>query len=322
MAKHSDDSKASAASPTSSKEMIRAAREELTGGDATLSEQMVKAARGQVAGVASSEEMLLAAAIESQVAERPAPDDAAGTVNEALGAPASVTEEVRRAPPRRARPTATRTRPPAPTTPTPAPDPFQRPPSRLRRRLARLIPLAVLAVIAIGVLDNVDIGSFFDPFSDEGIEADRSEPAAVPVASPACPGFEGLVCDGYVTDASAVIESDASLEEAVAAVVGRHNHEIAVVIVGSTGGLSAQQFAAGLGDTWGVGDPSRNDGVVVLIDTGSRVTWIEHGSGLNDLQVEWGDLASAGDSFFSNGDFDGGVLAILSALDGAFASTN
>ncbi|MFQ5966809.1 MAG: TPM domain-containing protein, partial [Acidimicrobiia bacterium] len=138
-------------------------------------------------------------------------------------------------------------------------------------------------------------------------------------AQPTCPPYQGIVCDGYVTDTVGVIVADTRLEEAVAAVVERHGHEIAVVVVGSTGTSSAQQFARELGNTWGVGDPSRNDGVVVLIDTGGRVTWIEHGPGLNSLRVDWGDLASAGDSSFRGGDFDGGVLAIVSSLDGAFA---
>ncbi len=145
-------------------------------------------------------------------------------------------------------------------------------------------------------------------------------PAAL--AQQPCPPYDGITCDGYVTDAVGVVTEDDRLEEAVALLIQRHGHETAVVVVGGTGGRSAEEFASGLGDTWGVGDPAANDGVVVLIDTGGRVTWIQHGPGLNDVSVDWGTLAEVGNPSFRDGDFDGGILAILSALDGAFTASN
>ncbi|MFQ5947978.1 MAG: TPM domain-containing protein, partial [Acidimicrobiia bacterium] len=133
-----------------------------------------------------------------------------------------------------------------------------------------------------------------------------------------CSPYEGITCDGWVTDTAGVIEDDARLEEAVGRVVARYGHEIAVVIVPSTGGRSVRDFAVGLGDTWGVGDPDRNDGVVVLIDLGTRQTWVEHGPGLNEVPRDFSDIAAVGDSFFAGGDFDAGVLAILGSLEEAF----
>ncbi|MGZ5385697.1 MAG: hypothetical protein ACXWH0_17185, partial [Acidimicrobiia bacterium] len=46
-----------------------------------------------------------------------------------------------------------------------------------------------------------------------------------------CPEFEGITCDGWVTDAANVVADDQGLEDAVGRVVALYGHEIAVVVV-------------------------------------------------------------------------------------------
>ena len=130
-----------------------------------------------------------------------------------------------------------------------------------------------------------------------------------------CPAYEGITCDGYVTDAAGVIEDDTRLEEAVGRVVQGRGNQIAVVMVPDTGGQSTQEFAQGIGNEWGVGSAENDDGVVVLVDVGGRDTWVEPGDGLELRDPS--QIASAGDSFFAAGDFDGGVLAIVGSLESA-----
>jgi uncharacterized membrane protein YgcG len=101
--------------------------------------------------------------------------------------------------------------------------------------------------------------------------------AALLIATPAlaqqtatCPPFEGVVCDGWVTDAAGVLGDDIALEDAAGRFVTTTGHEIAVVVVSTSGSLDPLSFAEGLGNTWGVGDPTRNDGIVVLIALAER----------------------------------------------------
>jgi hypothetical protein len=129
-----------------------------------------------------------------------------------------------------------------------------------------------------------------------------------------CPAFEGITCDGYVTDVAGVIDNDPVLESEAARVEGTYGAQVAVVLVPSLGGWSIERFAQELGNTWGVGSSERDDGVVVIVDVGGRNTWVEYGDGLADFPRDAGDIASLGNAGFRNDDFDAGVLGILSGL--------
>lgn len=135
-----------------------------------------------------------------------------------------------------------------------------------------------------------------------------------------CGAYLGVVCQGYVTDAAGVLEDREALEMLVAELVGSTGHEIAVVVVPTTGGIGIERFANELGNTWGVGNADRNDGVVVLIDIGSRMTWVTSGSGL-DLGGQYETIAATGDIYFIVGDWDGGIEAIVGALRSALPAS-
>lgn len=145
-------------------------------------------------------------------------------------------------------------------------------------------------------------------------------PGAASAQSTECPVFEGITCDGAVTDTTGVIDDDAALEEAVGRLVATYGHETAVVIIEGTGSRSVEDFAIDLGNAWGVGDPELNDGIIVAVDLDSRVTTVQHGEGLNGVPRDFDSIAAVGNSFFANGDFDGGLLAIIGSLDEALAA--
>ena len=65
--------------------------------------------------------------------------------------------------------------------------------------------------------------------------------------------------------------------------------QIAVAIIGSTGSASIEDYSIDLARTWGVGDASRDDGVLILIALEDRRMRIDVGSGvegdLTDVQA-------------------------------------
>jgi uncharacterized membrane protein YgcG len=129
-----------------------------------------------------------------------------------------------------------------------------------------------------------------------------------------CPPFEGITCDGFVTDRAGVIDNDAILEAEAARIEGTYGSQVAIVLVSSVGDWSIGRFAQELGTTWGVGSSERDDGIVVVVDVGGRNTWVEYGDGLEDFPRDPSDIAALGNAGFRNGDFDAGVLGILSGL--------
>jgi hypothetical protein len=133
-----------------------------------------------------------------------------------------------------------------------------------------------------------------------------------------CPPFEGITCDGFVTDRADVIDNDGVLESEAARIEGTYGAQVAVVLVDSVGDWSTERFAQELGNTWGVGSTERDDGVVVVVDVSGRNTWVEYGDGLKDFPRDPGDIAALGDAGFRNGDFDAGVLGILAGLGDGF----
>jgi uncharacterized protein len=142
---------------------------------------------------------------------------------------------------------------------------------------------------------------------------------------PSCPEFHGITCDGWVTDAAGVLDNESAVEAAAGRLVAEHGHELAVVVVPDSDGLSPAEFAAGLGNTWGVGDPSLDDGIVVLVSLAERRTEISPGGGLQGTagfdSGTLGDVAAAGNPYFADGDFSSGLIAILTALDADLSGT-
>ncbi|MFH2073562.1 MAG: TPM domain-containing protein, partial [Actinomycetota bacterium] len=140
-------------------------------------------------------------------------------------------------------------------------------------------------------------------------------PASAQTDGPTCPEFEGIVCDGWVTDAAGILEDLTAIENAIGRVVANHGHQIAVVVIDTSGSMTPRQFAEGIGNTWGVGQAGVDDGIVILVALAERRTEIVTGSGLTLSESALTAVASSANSFFGAGDFDGGISAVLGSLD-------
>src|SRR5688572_20316232 len=139
---------------------------------------------------------------------------------------------------------------------------------------------------------------------------------AAPVAAQTtdCPEYRGITCEGWVTDDAGVLADRNRLESTAGRFVEATGHQIAVVTVADTGGIDPREFAEELGNTWGVGDPQENDGVVVLVALAQRRTEIVTGPGARLSGSTLSSVAELGNDFFANGDFDGGLAAIIAGL--------
>ena len=71
-----------------------------------------------------------------------------------------------------------------------------------------------------------------------------------------------------------------------------------------------------------MGDASRDDGIVILVAVDDRVTQIETGPGVALSEGALDAIRSSGNAFFADGDFEGGILAMLSALEVRLESGN
>ncbi|MFP3915417.1 MAG: TPM domain-containing protein, partial [Actinomycetota bacterium] len=146
---------------------------------------------------------------------------------------------------------------------------------------------------------------------------------ALPVAAQEgeCPEYRGLTCEGWVTDSAGVLSDRDRLEATAGRFVEDVGHEIAVVTVQGTAPLQPREFAEELGNTWGVGDPQDNDGIVVLVALDERRTEIVTGPGAELSGSVLDDIASLGDDFFAGGDFDAGLTSILTGLRQAYTGS-
>ena len=85
--------------------------------------------------------------------------------------------------------------------------------------------------------------------------------------------------EGFITE-----EQRAALEKKLVAFDDSTSNQIAIVIVETLEGYSANEFATALGRAWGVGGKEKNNGVVILISTGGgdgqRDAYIATGYGL------------------------------------------
>ncbi|GBE23883.1 hypothetical protein BMS3Bbin02_00148 [bacterium BMS3Bbin02] len=140
---------------------------------------------------------------------------------------------------------------------------------------------------------------------------------AAPVAAQAqtqavnCGTYRNVTCAGPFTDQAGFVDNDERATIAIESLIADSGNEIAVVIVDDVSPESTKEFANNLAETWGVGSSDRNDGIVIVVAIAQRETWVTTGDGVSINETA---VSDASVSFFRNGDFDGGVLAMLSAL--------
>lgn len=140
------------------------------------------------------------------------------------------------------------------------------------------------------------------------------------IATTACGGVGGLpefsapvVDDAGVIDDATETSLNAKLEQFRTTV----GPQIAVLVVGSTGNQSIEDYSIDVAREWGVGDAQRDDGVLLVIAIDDRTLRIETGSGIEgDLtDVEAGRIIdSVAVPQLRNGDPTAAVVAGVDAL--------
>ncbi|MEA3501894.1 MAG: TPM domain-containing protein [Actinomycetota bacterium] len=145
-----------------------------------------------------------------------------------------------------------------------------------------------------------------------------ASPAAAQRETIECGEYQGVVCQGYFTDEVGVVDDPQRIEDAISRIVGHYGNPIAVVIVQDSRGADPADFAAGLANAWGVGDPTEENGILVLVSLDERRTEVVTQDGVS---VPGEAVAGSARSFFSAGDFEGGLLAIVGSVEQALAGT-
>jgi hypothetical protein len=133
-----------------------------------------------------------------------------------------------------------------------------------------------------------------------------------------CGEYKGVVCQGYFTDDVGVVDDPQRIEDAISRIVVHYGNPIAVVVVQNSQGDDPADFAAGLANEWGVGDPVEENGILILVSLDERRTEVVTQDGVS---VPGEAVAGSARSFFSAGDFEGGLLAIVGSVEQALAGT-
>lgn len=101
--------------------------------------------------------------------------------------------------------------------------------------------------------------------------------AACGMGTGGTPEFTAPIVDdaGVIDDAI-----EASLNTKLEAFRANVGPQIAVLVIGSTGNKSLEDYSIDIARDWGIGDKQRDDGVLLLIAVDDRVLRIETGSGI------------------------------------------
>jgi uncharacterized protein len=124
---------------------------------------------------------------------------------------------------------------------------------------------------------------------------------------------------GYVNDFANLISDDVenSLEDILAQYEAETTNELAVVTVKTLGGKSIEEYTISLAEKWGVGQKDKDNGAVILVAETEREVRIEVGYGLEpDLTDARSKIIIENEMLprFRNNDYDGGILAGLTAV--------
>ncbi|GAA0283006.1 hypothetical protein GCM10009127_25540 [Alteraurantiacibacter aestuarii] len=93
--------------------------------------------------------------------------------------------------------------------------------------------------------------------------------------------------------------------------------QLAVVTVDSLEGLTIEDFSIKYARAWGLGDPDRNDGLMVLVAPNERRVRIEVGRGIEDSFTDLFCAEVIESAFlpsFRSGEFDAGLTAGIDLL--------
>ncbi|MFM5954885.1 MAG: TPM domain-containing protein [Novosphingobium sp.] len=155
------------------------------------------------------------------------------------------------------------------------------------------------------------------------------DPAAV-VAAPAGPAAQAAAVEplqapartSYVVDSAHVLSAEtlAALDTQLAALNVAAGPQLVVMTVPELGGAPIESYSLRVARQWAIGDPSRNDGVLLLVAPNQRQVRIEVGTGLQDT-LSNADCKRIIDEamlpHFRAGRIEPAILAGTNALDAA-----
>jgi uncharacterized protein len=122
------------------------------------------------------------------------------------------------------------------------------------------------------------------------------------------------VSSGYVTDTVGVVskKDKAVIQYLASELKLQTGIETAVCVVGSTGGYSIEDYATQLFAKWGVGEKSKDNGVLLLVAVKDRKMRIEVGYGLEGVITD-GSAGQIRDAeilpYFRGGKYSQGILS-------------
>ena len=82
--------------------------------------------------------------------------------------------------------------------------------------------------------------------------------------------YKGVVCQGAFTDEPGIATDRQRIEDNTVRVGAQHGVEFALVVVQDSRGDDPADFAQDLGKAGGVGDPEKQNGLVVLVELDER----------------------------------------------------
>ncbi|HMO75997.1 MAG TPA: TPM domain-containing protein [Sphingopyxis sp.] len=142
-------------------------------------------------------------------------------------------------------------------------------------------------------------------------------PAALSTDGP-CEGVIEIPMQGRVTDSANILTDveEQRLSDRLARHEAQTKHQIAVATVPSLNGLDPINVATCLGNRWGIGRKSIDDGIVILVAPTERQTAIATGQGIEKTVTNDRAQAVIGlmGPYFAQNDFPGGLGAGIDAI--------
>ena len=164
-------------------------------------------------------------------------------------------------------------------------------------------PAFLIAFVAPATLAACD-GSF-DPL---GLQPE----SAVETVAP-------LELTGRVVDAADLIspEKEAALTARLEAIENDTLAQVVIVTTPDLEGRDIAEYGLNLGNSWGIGDAERDDGVLIIVAPNDRKTRLEVGIGLEDLLdfARSDAIAEAMLISFREGDYVAGIEAGLTKVE-------
>lgn len=182
----------------------------------------------------------------------------------------------------------------------------------------RLLAIAGAVALVLG-------GIYYAWTGSQGTTTEVAAPAA-----PAAPASQAATVEplqapartSYVVDSAHVLSEAAvaALDKRLAELNVAAGPQLVVMTVPDLGGTPIESFSLRVANQWGIGDPQRKDGVLLLVAPNQRQVRIEVGTGLQDTLSD-ADCKRIIDEamlpHFRAGRIEPAILAGIDALDAA-----